>query len=198
MQVTVVNLKIKFSNLFFLSANTSWINQPHEAEAVRAAGSADMCGMTRALISDPDMPGKAQEGRFDDIRACIACNRACIGHFHRGYPISCIQRPETGRELTYGVRVPAAKPWKIMVVGGGPAGMKAAAVAAARGHQVTLTLSAQETEDRRHAPATSADIGGSFAVRSPCNKAQVGLLNCRQGATLLSSKKKSELQQPHP
>lgn len=114
------------------------INQPHEAEAVLVEGSADVCGMTRALICDPEMPVKAEEGRTDDIRACIACNQACIGHFHRGVPISCIQHPETGRELKFGTIVPAARLKKVMVVGGGPAGMKAAAIAAARGHQVTL------------------------------------------------------------
>ncbi|RWG04130.1 FAD-dependent oxidoreductase [Mesorhizobium sp.] len=114
------------------------INQPHEAEAVLAKGAADVCGMTRALICDPEMPVKASEGRSDDIRACIACNQACIGHFHRGVPISCIQHPETGRELKFGTLTLAARPKKIMVVGGGPAGMKAAATAAVRGHQVTL------------------------------------------------------------
>lgn len=114
------------------------INQPHEAESVLAEGAADVCGMTRALICDPEMPVKAREGRTDDIRACIACNQACIGHFHRGVPISCIQHPETGRELKFGTLTLAARQKKIMVVGGGPAGMKAAATAAVRGHQVTL------------------------------------------------------------
>ncbi|MDH6233844.1 2,4-dienoyl-CoA reductase-like NADH-dependent reductase (Old Yellow Enzyme family) [Mesorhizobium soli] len=114
------------------------INQPHEAETVLAEGAADVCGMTRALICDPEMPTKAEEGRTDDIRACIACNQACIGHFHRGFPISCIQHPETGRELRFGTLTPAARSKKVMVVGGGPAGMKAAAIAAVRGHQVTL------------------------------------------------------------
>jgi 2,4-dienoyl-CoA reductase-like NADH-dependent reductase (Old Yellow Enzyme family) len=114
------------------------INQPHEAEAVLAEGSADVCGMTRALICDPDMPAKAKAGRTDDIRACIACNQACIGHFHRGVPISCIQHPETGRELKFGTLASSARPKKVMVVGGGPAGMKVAAVAATRGHRVTL------------------------------------------------------------
>lgn len=114
------------------------INQPHEAEAVIANAQADVCGMTRALICDPQMPVKAQAGKTDDIRACIGCNQACIGHFHRGYPISCIQHPETGRELTYAEMKPAARPRKVVVVGGGPAGMKAAATAAKRGHDVTL------------------------------------------------------------
>jgi 2,4-dienoyl-CoA reductase-like NADH-dependent reductase (Old Yellow Enzyme family) len=114
------------------------INQPQVAERIVASGQADVCGMTRAMIADPEMPEKARTGRAEDIRACIGCNQACIGHFHLGVAISCIQRPETGRELAYGTRTKAGKPRKIMVAGGGPAGMKAAAVAAERGHDVTL------------------------------------------------------------
>ena len=114
------------------------INQPQDAERILASGQTDMVGMTRALICDPEMPGKAQAGRLDDVRACIACNQACIGHFHLGYPISCIQHPETGRELVYGKRKPIAKKKRILIAGGGPGGMKAAAVAAERGHDVTL------------------------------------------------------------
>ena len=114
------------------------INQPQIAEQVLAAGQADMCGMTRAMIADPEMANKAAAGAIDDIRACIGCNQACIGHFQKGEPISCIQYPETGRELRYGTLSAAREVRKIMVVGGGPGGMKAAAVAAARGHAVTL------------------------------------------------------------
>ncbi|BAO62097.1 FAD/FMN-binding/pyridine nucleotide-disulfide oxidoreductase [Pseudomonas protegens Cab57] len=117
---------------------TGRINQPQEAEAIIAKGQADVCGMTRALICDPQMPNKSERGHSDDVRACIACNQACIGHFHKGLPISCIQHPETGRELIYGQPKASARGKRILVVGGGPAGMKAAAVAAQRGHRVTL------------------------------------------------------------
>jgi 2,4-dienoyl-CoA reductase-like NADH-dependent reductase (Old Yellow Enzyme family)/thioredoxin reductase len=114
------------------------INQPHEGEQVIAQGQADAVAMTRAMICDPVMPHKAQAGLVDEIRACIGCNQACIGHFHAGYPISCIQHPETGREQLYGIRMPAKQPRDVMVVGGGVGGMKAAVVAAERGHRVTL------------------------------------------------------------
>jgi 2,4-dienoyl-CoA reductase-like NADH-dependent reductase (Old Yellow Enzyme family)/thioredoxin reductase len=114
------------------------ITQPQVAEQILARGEADLCGMTRALICDPEMPHKAAAGRRDDIRACIACNQACIGHSHKGFAISCIQHPESGREREFAARVPAERPRRVLVAGGGPAGMKAAAVAAERGHEVTL------------------------------------------------------------
>jgi 2,4-dienoyl-CoA reductase-like NADH-dependent reductase (Old Yellow Enzyme family) len=115
------------------------INQPQIAEAILAKGQADMCGMTRALITDPQMPAKAASGRAEDIRACIGCNQGCIGHFHMGVPITCIQTPQTGREARLGqATAPAARPLRVLVAGGGPAGMKAALTAAEAGHRVTL------------------------------------------------------------
>ncbi len=118
------------------------INQPQEAERILAAGEADACIMTRALICDPELPRLAAAGLDEDIRACIACNQACIGHFHMGYPISCIQHPETGREILFGTRIRTGRPRRVVVVGAGPGGLKAAAVAAERGHHVTLYESA--------------------------------------------------------
>ena len=120
------------------------INDVRSAEAILAAGEADMCGMTRAQICDPQMAAKAAEDRLDDIRACIGCNQACIGHMQTGYAISCIQHPETGREGRFAARAAAATPMNVLVAGGGPAGMKAAAVAAERGNTVTLCEGAGE------------------------------------------------------
>ena len=114
------------------------INTPRLAEEVLAKGQADMCGMVRALICDPKLTEKCEAGRDEEVRACIGCNQACVGHRMALYPISCIQHPETGRELEFGEPCPAPTPKSVMVVGGGPAGMKAAAVAADRGHAVTL------------------------------------------------------------
>src|SRR5262245_60199938 len=133
---------------------TGRINQPQIAEAIIASGEADACGMTRAMICDPEMPAKARTGKIDDIRSCIACNQACIGHFHKGAAISCIQHPETGRELVYGELRRAAKAKRVLVAGGGPAGMKAAAVLAARGHSVTLC----EAESRLGGQALLAQL----------------------------------------
>ena len=117
---------------------TGRINQPQDAERIIASGQADLCGMTRALICDPEMPNKTISGEFDDIRACIGCNQSCIGRAHKGISISCIQYPQSGRELEFAEPAPATEIKDLMVIGGGPAGMKFAVQAAARGHRVTL------------------------------------------------------------
>lgn len=113
------------------------IIDPEMAEEIVGNGEADMVVMTRATICDPDMPNKAREGRFDDIRRCIDCNEGCWDRTLHSQPITCIQNPESGREGIFEIR-PAAARKKVLVIGGGCAGMKAAAVAAERGHQVSL------------------------------------------------------------
>lgn len=117
---------------------TGRINQPQVAERILEAGDADLCGMTRALIADPELPGKLLAGCSEEVRACIACNQSCIGRAHKGFGISCIQHPVSGRELEFSELAPAAVPKRVVVIGGGPAGMKAAVTASGRGHRVTL------------------------------------------------------------
>ena len=115
------------------------VNQPQLASEIVAGGKADMVGLARALIADPEFVHKMASGRADDIRACVGCNQACVGHRLAHFPVSCIQNPLSGRELSLGEARPVGGCAKrLLVVGGGPAGMKAAAVAAERGHEVDL------------------------------------------------------------
>ncbi len=114
------------------------INQPQLAASVLDEGKADMVGMARALITDPEFVNKFATGKAEDIRACIGCNQACVGHRLAHFPISCIQNPLSGREVAFGELTKADILKKVVVIGGGPAGMKAAVVAAQRGHSVQL------------------------------------------------------------
>lgn len=117
---------------------TSRIDRPEKGEALVADGPADVVGMTRALIADPDMPRKAAEGREAEILPCVACNQGCIGRYQDGLSIRCTMNPVTGRERAYRELGVTDEPRRIVVVGGGPAGVVAAATASKRGHDVTL------------------------------------------------------------
>lgn len=112
------------------------ITDPFMAEQILAEGKADLVGMCRALVADPDLPNKVREGRFDDIRPCIACGR-CYDSIFSGQPLECSVNAQVGTEAELTIK-PAARPKMVLVVGGGPAGMEAARVAAQRGHKVTL------------------------------------------------------------
>ncbi|MSP83265.1 MAG: FAD-dependent oxidoreductase [Alphaproteobacteria bacterium] len=118
----------------------SRIRTPANAEAVLAKGQADMVSLVRAQIADPHLANKAKAGRPEDVRPCISCNQQCIGRRHRDYYISCFVNPSVGHEWIWGEaeRTPAKEPKRVLVVGGGPAGMEAARLAAERGHRVTL------------------------------------------------------------
>jgi len=111
---------------------------PRHAEQLIAEGACDLVAMTRALMADPWMPRKAAEGRLDDIRMCVGMQEGCLGRSNRGLTLSCSQNPVTGREGELGELVPAATPRRVVVVGGGPAGLEAARIAALRGHDVIL------------------------------------------------------------
>ena len=113
------------------------ITDPVQAERILAGGEADMVGMTRAQVADPDLIAKLREGRLDDIRPCVGAN-VCIRNGLEGRSIGCIHNPQTGRELTWGDPVPTDRSRDVAVIGGGPAGLEAARVAAMRGHRVTL------------------------------------------------------------
>jgi mycofactocin system FadH/OYE family oxidoreductase 2 len=116
------------------------IGFPHMAEDMLSKGQADAVGFVRNLISDPDAPRKAREGRTGDIRFCVKDNKGCIGRIHQAKTLSCLQNPEVGCEggENAGSFAPAVVRKKVLVVGGGPAGMETARVARARGHDVTL------------------------------------------------------------
>lgn len=126
------------------------INEACLAESVLKAGKADLIGMGRASLADPDFPIKVREGRLDDIRYCIGCVQGCIGGNMRGENCHCLVNPEMDREYELPDN-PAAEKKKIYIAGGGIAGCEAAIVAARRGHDVTLF----ESSDR---------LGGTWLI----------------------------------
>ena len=118
------------------------INDPLDAEQIIATGQADLIGMGRPLVADPDLPNKAKEGRLEDINLCTACCR-CYDDVASDKFMRCSVNARAGREGETIVKR-AKKAKKVFIIGGGPAGMEAARVAALRGHQVTLF----ETKDK--------------------------------------------------
>jgi 2,4-dienoyl-CoA reductase (NADPH2) len=119
------------------------INAPEIAEDILARGDADMVSLARAMLADADFANKSKTGDRAGINICIACNQACLDHYFIGQSVSCVVNPRAGREskLIY-TKTHAKK--KIAVVGGGPAGLSCAAVAAERGHEVVLFEQAAE------------------------------------------------------
>jgi len=113
------------------------INDPEMAEEILRSGEADMVTIARGLLTDPGLPRKAQEGSGHLIYHCIACNQGCFDEIFSLRPATCLVNPMAGREGEVSV-APAKKAKKVLVIGGGVAGMKAACVGAERGHNVSL------------------------------------------------------------
>jgi len=113
------------------------ITDPRFADDVLIKGYADAIVMGRALIADPELPNKAKAGHFEDIAPCTSCGQGCLRMGLTFEAFTCVINPTVGREKEMAI-TPAAKPKKVLVVGGGPGGMEAARVAAIRGHNVTL------------------------------------------------------------
>ncbi|KAF0159631.1 MAG: 2 4-dienoyl-CoA reductase (NADPH2) [Syntrophaceae bacterium] len=113
------------------------INDPQTARQMIEDDLCDMVAMGRPLIADPDLPKKTAENRENEIIHCIACAQGCFDHLFVVQPVECLCNPEAGHELT-AVSSKTDTPKKILVCGGGPAGMAAAAAAARRGHDVVL------------------------------------------------------------
>jgi len=114
------------------------IREPGVAEEILEAGKADFVALGRALNADPQWPNKAQAGEVASIRRCIGCNECVIARHVADAPLRCSVNATVGRSPEECRLEPAPVPKRVLVVGGGPAGMEAARVAALRGHRVTL------------------------------------------------------------
>ncbi len=155
------------------------INDPAIAERVLRDGEADLCVMTRALIADPDLPQKTREGRLDDIRLCHGYNSGCIDRIYTGKGVTCVQNAVVGREREWSELPKAERPLKVVIVGGGPAGLECARVARLRGHFVVLFEKNQElggqTLIAKRAPARQDFDGACRYTSRQCEKLGVDL-----------------------
>lgn len=124
-----------------------------QAEDLIRNGIADFVAMGRALIADPDLPSLCAAGKFNSVRSCLGCNDGCAMRTGQGLDTLCAINPFMGYEKEFSLKEKSTTPGRLLVIGGGPAGMEAAWCAAKRGHKVTLC----EKEKR---------LGGQFFLAS--------------------------------
>lgn len=132
----LVNAKRVRQNTHIPLCVANGINDPMIAEDVLDEGITDFVGMARPSLADPYLPKKVAEGRLDDINPCIRCLQGCLGGIASGHAVTCMVNPRVGKEYKYDFKPVPSK--KVLVIGGGPAGLEAAVTAARRGHDVTL------------------------------------------------------------
>ena len=132
--------------------------EPQYAELLVKQGRADLIAFGRQSIADPELPNKARTGHLEEMMPCIGCLLGCVPNMFAGKPVSCAVNPCVGREAKI---TPAEVSKKVVVVGGGPAGLYAATLCAKKGHNVTLL-------------EKGAELGGSFRIASfPTGKGQL-------------------------
>ena len=157
------------------------INDPVLAEELLEQGKVDLIWMLRPLVADPELPNKAAAGKLDEIRTCIACN-TCLDILHRGWvhETRCAVNPDAWREGVAHIE-PSLRTKKVLVVGGGPAGMEAARIAALIGHDVTLW-------------EKDARLGGQLNLAAiPPDKGEIGSITRYYGAQFRNLGVKVEL-----
>jgi 2,4-dienoyl-CoA reductase-like NADH-dependent reductase (Old Yellow Enzyme family) len=137
-----------------------------QAEKVIASGAADLVSMVRATLAEPELVTKTISGRVDEVRPCIACLQSCAGGLNTRGRAMCAVNPAAGRELTHGdaAITVAPIPLRVVVVGGGPAGMEAARAASVAGHRVVLLEAAEALGGQlRLVPPSRPEVAGLVA-----------------------------------